>query len=126
MNTKDFITKIRNIILDGTSFTKVFSPELPPNETNVCAVTILAGLTENSLKDYEYSTVTFRVIVRGNENDLDTRGLCDEVFNELHLLQNISLTNGKIINIIGSTPIFVRKDENKNCIYNITFESNIQ
>ena len=126
MSTKEFITKIRNLILDETSFTTVFSPELPPTGTNICAVSILAGLTENSLVEYEYSTVTFRVLIRGNENDLDTRELCDEVFKALHLLQNISLDNGKIINIIGSTPIFVRKDENKNCIYNITFESNIQ
>lgn len=126
MNTKQFVTKIRELTIAGTSFTKVYSPESPPNESNVCAVSILAGLTNDSLKEYSYSTITFRVIIRGNESDLDTRGLCDEVFDTLHLRNDIDLTDGRVINIIGSTPVFVRKDDNQRFIYNITFDCNVR
>ena len=126
MNTEQFITKIREKIIAGTSFTKVYSSELPSGESNVCAVGIVAGLTNNDLTNYGYSTITFRVLIRGNESDLDTRGLCDEVFDTLHLLQNIDLTDGRIINITGSTPVFVRKDENQRYIYNITFDCNVR
>lgn len=43
MNTEKIITKIRNIIADYTNLalTDVYTPELPQDKENVCAVTLL-------------------------------------------------------------------------------------
>lgn len=129
LNIEQFITKIRNIIADGTSFalTDVFSPALPQEKEDICCVTLLGGNTNNNLCENMYNDLTFRVLIRGTANDTTTRALADEVFNALHMQNSISLTNGNIINIFASgTPVFVGKDENERILYNITFNSKVE
>lgn len=129
LNTNGFITKIRNIIIDGTSFTKAYTPDLTQAiEDKACCVTLLTGSTSDNLCNVnEYNTLTFRVLIRGLQNDTDVRILADEVFNALHLLKNITFTNGKIINVLAtSTPIYAGRDDNDRIMYNITFKANVE
>lgn len=130
MNTENLITKLRNIVADGTSLSlnKVYSPMLPQNGDDICCITLLSGSTTNNLSnEMEYSKITFRTLIRGTENDTTTRSIVDEVFNVLHLLKDESFTGGKIINCIAtSTPIFVGKDENQRILYNITFNAIVE
>jgi hypothetical protein len=124
--TEKFITKIRNIIADGTSLalTDCFTPALPQEGSPVCAITLLGGIPTNNLCEVEYYTYTFRTLVRGTENDTTTRALVDDIFDALHMAKDISITGGKIINIIANTtPIYVGKDENQRILYNMTFSS---
>ena len=125
MNTKDLVAKIRNIIADNTSLalTDVFSPDLPQEGTNICTINLLGGNPTNNLCGLQYIDETFRVLIRGTNNDTTTRAIADEIFNALHLKSNISYgTNNKIIQIFcTTTPIFVREDENQRILYNITF-----
>jgi hypothetical protein len=125
LNTEKFITKIRDTIIAETSFTTCFTPDLPQDGDNLCAVTLLTGNSINDLgNNNEYNTLTFRVLIRGTQNDTTTRALADEVFNKLHLLKNISYIGGYIINIVANnTPIYVGRDENQRILYNITFNS---
>jgi hypothetical protein len=126
INTEKFITKIRDIIISRTNFNSVYTPDLPQDGENICCVTLLPGLTVDSLCDNLYNNLAFRVLIRGNQNDTTTRALVDEVFNVLHLLKNESFTNGYIINIYGTTPMFVQRDENQRILYNMTFNANVK
>lgn len=128
MNTENFITAIRNIIINNTSLTSAYSPDLPQSVANTCAITLLNGNTINNLcNTVNYTTLLFRVLIIGNTNDKDTRAITDEVFNALHLLKDYSFTGGKIINIYATnTPTFVSRDENQNIYYNITFNANVE
>lgn len=127
LNIESVITKIRETIIAGTSFNTCFSPDLPQDGDDVCCVTLLAGNTTDSLCNANlYNTLTFRVLIRGTQNDTTTRALADEVFNALHLQKDITLKDGYIINIIAGTPIFVGRDENQRILYNTTFTMNVK
>ena len=124
LKTKEFITKIRNIIANGTSLalTDVYSPELPSEKTGICAVTLLAGNNTYNLCDNSYFDLTLRVIIRGTSNDTTTRDLVDDIYNALNMQSNVSFTGGKIVQILAdTTPVYVGKDENNNNVYNITY-----
>lgn len=129
MSTEKFITKIREIIASGDSFTlsDTFTPDLPQEGENICSVTILGGNQVTSLScGMLYAKPMFRVLIRGTENDKVTRRLADEVYEILNLLTDVEFDNGKIINIIAtSLPTYAFRDENNRIYYNITFNSNV-
>jgi len=129
LDTEGFITKIRNLIANGTSLalTSVFSPELPQTGDNICCVTMLGGNPTYNLCGNEYYTITFRTLVRGTTNDTTTRTLADEIYNTLNLEQNETFTTGTIIHILAtSTPVYIGKDENQRVLYNITFGAKVK
>ena len=124
MNTEKIITKIRNIIADYTNLalTDVYTPELPQDKENVCAVTLLGGNPNFNLCGMQDFSITFRVLIKGTTNDTSTRALADDIFNALNLKGDIELGSNKIIQILATTtPIFVGKDEELRNLYNITF-----
>lgn len=117
MNTKNMITTIREYIIANTSVVKIYSPELPQDESeDVCAITILGGTPTNSLCGALINDYISRIIVRGSTNDTNTRELTDEIYN--------SINNKKIDSYIiqaRTLPTFIGKDENMKVLYNITF-----
>ncbi len=125
--SEEFITKIREII-ETTSIEKAYSPDLQTNGENICAVTLLAGsITNGSCKRMLYSSPTFRVLIRGNKDDKNTRKLADEVINALNLLKNVNFTGGRVIGIEAtSPPIYAFRDENQRIHYNITFQADVE
>lgn len=124
LNTEALITKIRNIIADGTTLalTDVYSPELPQEKENICAITLLGGTPLNNLCGVQYYDITGRVLIRGTTSDTATRALADDIYNTLHLTSDVSYGTGNtIIQILAQVPIFVGKDEELRNLYNITF-----
>lgn len=129
LDTDGFITKIRNIIADNTmlALTDVFSPELPSEKTNICAITMLAGNNIYNLDGNQNYDITFRIIVRGTANDTTTRGLVDDIYNAVNLVKGTSFGTSKIVQIINTIlPMYVGKDENKNNVYNITYRAIVE
>lgn len=124
LDTEGLITKLRNIIADGTTLalTDVYSPELPATGDSKCAVTILGGEPLNNLCEVQYFDVTCRVLIRGSVNDTTTRELADAIYNALHLKSNVTFGTSTIIQIIAQLPVFVGKDEDLRNLYNITFK----
>lgn len=126
LDTKGFITTIRQYIESETALEKVYSPDLPQEKTNIACVTMLGGTPNNNLCKMSDYDVTFRVLIRGTNNDTKTRELADSVFNLLHMSRDIAVGDNKITYILATTtPIYVGKDENQNNVYNITFNANI-
>jgi len=123
LNTEGLITKLRNIIADGTTLalTDVYSPELPATGDNKCAVTILGGQPLNNLCGVESFDITGRIIIRGSVNDTTTRNLVDSIYNTINLKNNTTFESSKIIQIIAQIPVFIGKDEDLRNLYNITF-----
>jgi hypothetical protein len=129
MNTEGLITKIRNIIADNTSLalTDVYSPELPQEKENICAVTLIGGNPKYNLCGSSHLEQTFRVLIRGTINDTTTRALTDEIYSALDLQKNITFNSNTIVQILAiTTPIYVGKDENQRILYNITFKAIIE
>ena len=127
MNTEGFITTIRNIILNNTSVVGAFSPELPQEGDNECAVTLVGGTQKYNLCGNSHIEQTFRVLIRGTINDTTTRALADDIYNAINLQNNIIFGSNKIVQILAiTTPIYVGKDENQRILYNITFKAIIE
>ena len=126
LNIENFITKIRTLIKDELNIT-IHSPDLPQSVSDIGCITSLNGSTINSLtNDNLYNGLQFRILYRGTQNDTLTRAKIDSIFNYLHLLKDESFTDGNIINIIGSIPIYAGRDENENILYNTTFIANVE
>lgn len=126
LDTESLITKIREYLQENTSLEKVYSPDLPHEKNNIACVTILGGIPYNNLKEFSDADITLRVLIRGNKNDAISRKLSDEVFNILHLKQNLPFGNQKVVFFVATTtPMYVGKDENDNNLYNITFRLKI-
>lgn len=126
LDTKGFITAIRNLIANGTSLalTDVYSPELPSEKTNIVAVTLLTGSNIYNMCGTNNYDLVFRTIIRGDNNDSTTRGLVDDIYNSLNLKQD---STNKIVQITAtSTPIFVGKDQNNNNVYNVTYRAIVE
>lgn len=124
MNTEAIITAIRNIIADNTdlALSDVYSPELPQDKENVCAVTLLGGSPEYCLSGMQIYNMNFRVLIRGTTNDTSTRALSDSIFNALNLKSNIESNGATIIQILATNiPTFVGKDEELRNLYNVIF-----
>ena len=127
MNTEGFITTVRNIILNNTSVVGAFSPELPQEGDNECAVTLVGGNPKYNLCGSSHLEQTFRVLIRGTINDTTTRALADNIYNSLNLQRDITFDSNKIVQILAiTTPIYVGKDENQRILYNITFKAIIE
>lgn len=127
MNTEGFITTIRNLIIDNTSVVGAFSPELPQEGDNECAITLVGGNPIYNLCGSSHLEQTFRVLIRGTINDTTTRALADEVYSALDLQNNIVFGSNKIVQILAvTTSIYVGKDENQRVLYNITFKAIIE
>ena len=128
-NSKEFVTKIRQLLEEITALTKAYSPELPKTGNSVAAVTLLDGETTNLLnKTRAYSTVRFRVLIRGaKNNDTTTRTLVDSVVNKLNMQNSLTLSNSYIEMIyVDSEPQYIGKDENERILYNVIFKAIIQ
>jgi hypothetical protein len=127
LNANGFIDAIRAVLLE-TSLTKVYSPSLPQEGEDIACISLLGGASSNNLcNSVDYHNITFRVLIRGTNNDTTAVSLSDTIYNKLHLLKEKSFTGGKIINCVAtSLPVFVGKDENMRNLYNITFESIIK
>lgn len=129
MNIESFITKIRNLIADGTTLAlaDVYSPQLPQEKENICAVTLVGGNPQYNLCGSSHLEITFRVLVRGTTNDTTTRALVDDIYSALNLQNNVTSGTNTIVNILASTtPIYVGKDENQRILYNITFRAIVE
>jgi len=129
MNIEGFITTIRNLIADNTSLalTSVYSPELPQEKDNICAVTPIGGNPKYNLCGSSHIKQTFRTLIRGTINDTTTRALADEIYSALDLQRDIVFGSNKIVQILAiTTPIYVGKDENQRILYNITFKAIIE
>lgn len=127
MNTEGFVTTIRNLIIDNTSVVGAFSPELPQEGDNECAITLVGGNPIYNLCGSSHLEQTFRVLIRGTINDTTTRALADEVYSALDLQNNIVFGSNKIVQILAvTTSIYVGKDENQRVLYNITFKAIIE
>lgn len=124
MNTEAIITAVRNLIANGTTLalTDVYTPELPQEKENICAVTLLGGLPHYDLCGLQMFDLTLRVLIRGTQNDTSTRALADDIFNAVNSAQDITAGTSNIIQILATTtPVFVGKDEQLRNLYNITF-----
>lgn len=128
LDTEGLITKLRNIIADGTTLalTDVYSPELPQEKENICAVTILGGTALNNLCSVENYDITGRVIIRGTSNDTTTRALTDNIYNSINLVSGETFNDSKIIQILAQVPVFVGKDNDLRNTYNITFRIKVK
>lgn len=129
MNIEGFITKIRNLIADNTSLalTDVYSPELPQEKENICAVTLIGGNPKYNLCGSSHLEQTFRVLSRGTINDTVSRALADDIYNALNLQNDIVFGSNKIVQIIATTTlIYVGKDENLRILYNSTYKAIIE
>jgi len=127
-NSTEFVTKVR-LLIEETSITKAYSPELPKTGTSVAAVSLMDGETTNKLNATRiYSTVRFRVLIRGTKNDdTTTRGLVDEVVNKLNMQNGLTLTSSNIEMIyVDNEPQYVGKDENERILYNVNFKAIIE
>ena len=84
LNTKGLVTKVREIISDGTGLdlTSVVTPVLPTIGDNYIAITQLGGTPTDNLCEVEYYDFTFRALIRGTTNDTATRELADKVVSE--------------------------------------------
>jgi len=129
MNIEGFITKIRGLIADNTTLalTDVYSPELPQEKDDICAVTLIGGNPKYNLCGSSHFEQTFRTLIRGTINDTTTRALADEIYSALDLQRDIVFGSNKIVQILAiTTPIYVGKDENQRILYNITFKAIIE
>ena len=124
----NFVEKIISL-LSTTSLVAVYSPSLKEVTNKIAAVQLLPA-TRNTINmlsnSLAYVNVSFAVLVKGNKNDSETVALCDEVFNKLHNLTDEAFTGGNIINIEGSTPMYVDTDDKENIIYNINFFAQVE
>lgn len=125
MNAEKFVTALREYLIANTSLEQVYSPALAQEDDLTACITLLSGdITNNLCNKAEYSTIGFRTLIRGSQNDTASRQLADEVFNALHLLKDLTITDGKILNCIAtSTPVYAGRDENGRVLYNITYNS---
>ncbi len=129
MNIEGFITTIRGLVADNTTLalTDVYSPELPQEEDNICAVTLIGGNPKYNLCGSSHIEQTFRVLIRGTITDTTTRALADEIYSALDLQRDIVFGSNKIVQILAiTTPIYIGKDENQRILYNITFKAIIE
>lgn len=115
------VTYLRELLEEDIS--KVYSPDLVQDGQNIGALTLLDGdLTHNTCGTISYKTQSFRVLLRGNASDSQTRALIHKAFNRLHMLENITTGNNLIIQVLCKPPVYVGRDENNNILYNILCE----
>lgn len=127
IDTEKFIKKIKTILIDAGLFDTIYSPDLPQEGENVCSLTLLGGSSVNSLSCGDlYFSPMFRCLIRGSEDDEETRQLTMQVYNALHRLHDVDFDGGKIIHIFANNlPVYGFRDENNRIYYNITFKSDV-
>ena len=112
------VTFLRELLEQEIS--KIYSPDLVTEDQNIGAITFLDGEVLNNIcGTISYKIQPFRVLIRGNKNDSETRSLVNKAFEKLHMLEDIELSNNLIIQVLCSPPVFVGRDENDNILYNI-------
>ncbi len=125
MNTSNLITLLRTEI-EKTGY-KCCSPDLPQTDEICSSVTLGNGSSQSSLpKNILYSDISFYILVRGTSNDKDTRKLADDIFNQLHMKENIVLNGARIILILCQTPNYAFRDENQRIHYNINCKCKVE
>lgn len=124
MNIEDLITLLRTEI---EYVCKCYSPDLPQNDENCCAISIGQGNNIRSLnKNILYSNIPADILIRGTTNDKDTRKIADNIFNQLDMKKNLKLNDTKVILIECRTPNYAFRDENQRIYYNIDFNIQVQ
>lgn len=118
MDTENLITLLRNEIEKVGH--KCYSPDLSQNNEICSAISLGPGTNQGSLsKNILYSDISCYLLVRGTTNDKDTRKLADDIFNQLHMKENLVLNNTRIILITCEIPNYAFRDENQRIHYNI-------
>lgn len=120
MNIDNFITKLREIVKENTNISEIYTPDLPQEKENIACITILTSENINSLCGTIYNKFGVRFLIRGTENDKETRKLADSLFKYINMLENITFEGGKLILIVSNPPIYAFRDENNRIYYNIS------
>lgn len=122
MNTSDLITLLRNEI-EKTGI-KCYSPDLPQNGEKCCSIKLGTGINQSSLpKNILYSEIPVYILIRGTENDKETRKIADDIFNQLHMKENLSYGSTRLFLIVCDTPSYGFRDENQRIHYNINIKT---
>jgi len=125
MNTSDLITLLRTEI-EKAGY-KCYSPDLPQTDEICSSVSLGVGNNQNSLsKNILYSNISFYILIRGTSNDKETRKIADDIFNQLHMKENIVLNDTRIILISCQTPNYAFRDENQRIHYNINCQCKVE
>lgn len=99
---------------------KCYSPDFPQNDEMCCCVSIQPGEEIRALNGKVlYSKIPVYLLVRGNMNDKDTRKLCDNIYEKLDLLSDVTLNKIRVILITCKNPNYAFRDENQRIYYNI-------
>lgn len=115
MKTQEIITQLRTL-LNGFN---AFSPVLPQEDMNCVSLNIISGEQALNLCGTGEYNFSFAVTVRGyKEDDSLTRGLCDDVYDALHLK-----TTTNVISIIGDMPNYIGIDGYGRYNYSIVFNA---
>ena len=67
-----------------------------------------------------YNKFGVRFLIRGTENDKETRKMADSLFKYINMLENITFEGGKLILIVSNPPVYAFRDENNRIYYNIS------
>jgi len=125
MDTNNLITLLRNEI-EKIGY-RCYSPDLPQTEEICSSISLRQGTNQPSLsKNILYSDIPFYMLVRGTSNDKETRKLADDIFNQLHMIENIELNGVKVILIQCQTPNYAFRDENQRIHYNINAKVKVE
>ena len=120
MNLNNLVTKLRELIKENTTIKQIYSPDLPQEKENICCITTITSENIEAICKTLYNKFGFRILIRGSENDKETRMLADEIYNYINRLENVTFDGGKLIIAIASPPIYAFRDENNKIHYNIS------
>ena len=124
MKIEDLVTLLR---IEIENVCKCYSPDLPQNDEQGCAISIGEGNNIRSInKSILYSEIPVYVLIRGTTSDKDTRKIADSIFNQLDMKESLILNNTRIILIQCNTPNYAFRDENQRIHYNINIDVQVQ
>lgn len=125
MNTSDLITLLKTEI--EKSNYKCYSPDLPQNDKICSAISLGTGTNQRAMgKNIIYSEIPCYLLIRGTDDDKETRLLADTIFNQLDMKENITLNNTRVILISCQTPNYAFRNENQKIHYNINFNIKVE
>lgn len=125
MNINDLITLLRNEIEKLGN--KCYSPDLPQNGEICSSISLGSGRNERAInQNILYSEIPCYLLIRGTQNDTETRQIADNIFNQLDMKKDITLNNTRVILISCQTPNYAFRDENQRIHYNINFNVNVE
>lgn len=114
---KDYVCDL----LDTTNLTQVRKNVLPLEGSNCASVRLLTKNVRYALSGDVLDTEYFlNVIIRGNDNSMETDNLFDEVCEKLVLINQAVLAGGLRVFVgIQPTSAYIGQDEAGNYMYNV-------